>query len=128
MRARHAGGDPWLFAVTGVNVTVAAAYSILAVIHPERVLPAGMAASGASRLFASYAAARSMPLAVIGLGAMLGGSRPAVLLVAVLAGTIQLVDAAIGLAHHDPGKATGPFVLAMLQGAVVLRSTARARR
>jgi hypothetical protein len=39
----------------------------------------------------------------------------ALLILGALAGTVQLLDAGIGLFEHDPGKCAGPIVIAVLQ-------------
>jgi hypothetical protein len=44
---------------------------------------------------------------------------PSLLILGALAGAMQLLDAGIGLFEHDPGKCTGPFLIAVLQFLVV---------
>jgi hypothetical protein len=46
-------------------------------------------------------------------------AAPELLLLGTLAGTIQLLDAGIGLYEHDPGKCAGPLFIAVLQFFVV---------
>jgi hypothetical protein len=41
------------------------------------------------------------------------------MMLAVLAGTIQLLDGFIGVYQHDPGKTIGPFAIGMLQFAAI---------
>jgi hypothetical protein len=62
-----------------------------------------------------YAAARSIPLALIALIAIYQQSEAALLVLGSLAGFIQLLDAGIGVLQHDPGKAIGPFSIAAFQ-------------
>ena len=51
-----------------------------------------------------YAAARTIPLALFALGAIYKQATQALLFLGALAGTMQLLDAGIGLFEHDPGK------------------------
>jgi hypothetical protein len=66
-----------------------------------------------------YAAARTIPLALFALGAIYKQSISALLILGALAGTIQLLDAGIGLFEHDLGKCAGPLFIAALQFVVV---------
>jgi hypothetical protein len=76
---------------------------------------AGYAPTEASFIFAMYAAARSIPLALMALIAIYKQSEAALLIFGTLAGFIQLLDAGVGLVQHDLGKAIGPFVIAAFQ-------------
>jgi hypothetical protein len=62
-----------------------------------------------------YAAARSIPLALIALIAIYKHSESALLILGTLAGFIQLLDAGVGLLQHDLGKLIGPLVIAAFQ-------------
>jgi hypothetical protein len=62
-----------------------------------------------------YAAARTIPLALITMAAIYKRSAPALFVLGLLAGVIQFVDAAVGLPQHDVGKTVGPLFLAILQ-------------
>src|SRR5712671_5170515 len=106
-------------ALTAMNVLVASGFSIAGLIKPELVLPTGAAPTDASAIFAMYAAARTVPLALMTLVAIYRGSAPALLVLGLLAGIIQFVDAAVGLHQHDIGKTVGPLVLAILQAYAV---------
>jgi len=53
------------------------------------------------------------------LGAIYKPAAPALLILGALAGTIQLLDAGIGLFEHDLGKCSGPLFIAVLQFFVV---------
>lgn len=101
--------------VTLFNVTVASGFSIAGLARPELIAPAGAAPNAASAIFAMYAAARSLPLGVAVVAAVIAGSAPALLVLGGLAGSIQAVDAIVGLVHHDAGKTIGPMILAALQ-------------
>ena len=66
-----------------------------------------------------YAAARTIPLALFALGAIYRQATTALLILGALAGTMQLLDAGIGLLEHDLGKCAGPLLIAVLQFFVV---------
>src|SRR5277367_3311376 len=105
--------------VTAINVLVASAFSIVGIIRPQYLVPAGSVPTQASLLLAMYAAARTIPLALFALGAIYKQATAALLILGVLAGTMQLLDAGIGLFAHDPGKCAGPLFIAVLQFLVV---------
>jgi hypothetical protein len=121
----------WLASlVTAINVLVASGFSIAGLISPQSVLPAGYVPTESSSLFAMYAAARTVPLALITLAAIYNRATAALLTLGTLAGVIQLLDAGIGLFQHDTGKCAGPLVIAAIQFSVVLllnRSTRQPR-
>ena len=101
--------------VTAINVLVAGGFSIAGLVSPKSILPAGYAPTEASFIFAMYAAARSIPLALMALIAIYKQSEAALLILATLAGFIQLLDAGVGLFQHDLGKSIGPLVIAAFQ-------------
>jgi hypothetical protein len=105
--------------VTAINVLVASGFSIAAIIRPQYVVPGGSVRTQASLLLAMYAAARTIPLALFALGAIYKQATSALLILGALAGTVQLLDAGIGLFEHDPGKCAGPLFIAALQFFVV---------
>ena len=105
--------------VTAINVLVASGFSIVGIIRPQYLLPAGSVPTQASLLLAMYAAARTIPLALFALWAIFKQSVPALLILGALAGAMQLLDAGIGLFEHDPGKSGGPLFIAGLQFVVV---------
>ena len=105
--------------VTAINVLVASGFSIAAIIRPQYLLPAGSVPTAASLLLAMYAAARTIPLALFALGAIYRQATPALLILGALAGTMQLLDAGIGLFQHDLRKCAGPLFIAVLQFFVV---------
>ena len=106
-------------ALTALNVVVASGFSIAGLIKPELVVPIGATPTDASAIFAMYAAARTIPLALITIVALYIGSASALFVLGLLAGIIQLVDAAVGLLQHDIGKTVGPLFLAILQAYAV---------
>jgi hypothetical protein len=101
--------------ITAINVLVASGFSIAGLVRPESILPAGDVATPASSIFAMYAAARTIPLALITLAAIYKRSTSALLILGSLAGVIQAVDAGIGVFQQDWGKSIGPLVISVLQ-------------
>ena len=101
--------------VTAINVLAAGGFSIAGLVSPKSILPAGYAPTEASFIFAMYAAARSIPLALMALIAIYKQSEAALVILGTLAGFIQLLDAGVGLLQHDPGKVIGPLVIAAFQ-------------
>ena len=105
--------------VTAINVLVASGFSIGGIIRPQYLVPAGSVPTRGSLILAMYAAARTIPLALFALGAIYKQAAPALLILGALAGTMQLLDAGIGLFEHDLGKCAGPLFIAALQFFVV---------
>ena len=68
-----------------------------------------------------YATARTLPLAVAVILAAATRSPIALLVLGLLAGVIQCMDAFVGLLQADLGKTLGPLFLAGLQVYAVLR-------
>ncbi len=62
-----------------------------------------------------YAAARSVPLALVALAVIYKRSASGLFTLGILAGIIQFFDAGVGLYQHDPGKTFGPLVIALIQ-------------
>src|SRR6202048_5622228 len=91
-------------AITALNVLVASGFSIAGLFRPEYVLPAGSAATEASLIFAMYAAARTLPLALMALAAIYQRSASSLMVLGLLAGFIQFADGTVGLYQHDTGK------------------------
>ena len=105
--------------VTAINVLVASGFSILGIIRPQYLLPAGSVPTQASLILALYAAARTIPLALFALWAIYKQSTPLLLILGALAGAVQLLDAGIGLFEQDIGKCAGPLFIAVFQFFVV---------
>jgi hypothetical protein len=101
--------------VTAINVLVASGFSIAAIIRPQYLVPAESVPTEASLLLAMYAAARTIPLALFALGAIYKQATHALLILGALAGTVQLLDAGIGLFEHNLGKCAGPLFIGFLQ-------------
>lgn len=104
--------------VTAINVLVASGFSIAAIIRPQYLVPDAVPTK-ALLLLAMYAAARTIPLALLALAAIYKRAVPALLILGTLAGAMQLLDAGIGLFEHDLGKCAGPLFIAVLQFSVV---------
>jgi hypothetical protein len=114
--------------VTAINVLVASGFAIAGIIRPQYLVPADAVPTEASLIFALYAAARTIPLAVFALAAIYKRATSALLILGALAGAIQLLDAGIGLFEHDLGKCAGPLFIALLQflAVVLLHRSVRA--
>jgi hypothetical protein len=74
--------------VTAVNVLIASGFSIVAIIRPEYLVPAGSVPTKASLILALYAAARTIPLALFALVAIYQRAAPALLILGALAGAV----------------------------------------
>ena len=105
--------------ITALNVLVASGFSIVGIVRPQYLVPAESVPTQATLILALYAAARTIPLALFALGAIYKRATNALLILGALAGTMQLLDAGIGLFEHDLGKCAGPLVIAALQFFVV---------
>ncbi len=101
--------------VTALNLFIAALFSLVALINPSSLLPSGAVTTEASQLFALYYAARSIPIAVVGIWAIVKRDVPIIVVIGTLAGVVQLVDAGIGIYRHDIFKTIGPAVLGLVQ-------------
>ena len=105
--------------VTAINVLVASGFSIVGIIRPQYLVPVESVRTQTSLILAMYAAARTIPLALFAFGAIFKRAAHALLILGALAGTMQLLDAGIGLFERDPGKSGGPLLIAVLQFLVV---------
>jgi hypothetical protein len=93
--------------------------AIVGIIRPQYLVPVESVRTQASLILAMYAAARTIPLALFAFGAIYKRAAHALLILGALAGTMQLLDAGIGLFERDPGKSGGPLFIAVLQFIVV---------
>ncbi|MEH2488686.1 hypothetical protein [Bradyrhizobium sp. AZCC 2230] len=109
--------------VTAINVIVACGFSIAGLVSPSGILPSGSSPTEASQIFAMYASARTVPLALITLSTL--GRRSWILRLGTLAGIVQLLDAGVGLFQQDIGKTAGPLVIALLQFLALLNLVRR---
>ena len=101
--------------ITAINVLVACGFSVAGLVAPQVLLPSGSISNEASRIFALYAAARSIPLAFVALAVIYKRSTSSLVILGILAGIIQFSDAGVGLYQHDLGKTVGPLVIALIQ-------------
>ena len=101
--------------ITAINVLVACGFSLAGIFAPQGLLPSGSISTEASRIFALYAAARSVPLALVTLAVIYRRSTSGLFVLGILAGLIQFSDVGVGLYEHDPGKTVGPLVIALIQ-------------
>jgi hypothetical protein len=101
--------------ITAINVLVSAGFSIAGLVAPQTILPPEWLPTDASAMFAAYAAARSVPLALVTMVAIFRRSVTSLILFGVLIGLAQAADAWVGFSQLDAGKFTAPAILAELQ-------------
>jgi hypothetical protein len=104
----------YLRVITVVNLLISAGFSLAGIFNPSVLLPAATPVNSGALVFALFAAARSVPLAIVALFAITMGDKRPMLILAVVAGLIQFADGFIGLYMHDLTKVIGPFVLSAL--------------
>jgi hypothetical protein len=107
--------------VTAINVIVGSVFSIVGIVRPQYLLPAGSVPTNASLIMAMYAAASKTPLTLFVLAAIYKRATTALLYLGSLAAAVQLLDGGIGLYEHDPGKSAGPLFIAVVQFFAVYR-------
>jgi hypothetical protein len=105
----------FLSLITSINVLVASGFSIAGLASPSTLIPSTTAIADSTLIFAMYAAARTIPLALLVGWAVIKKHRQELFVLGVLAGAIQILDGFIGSYQHDWGKAIGAFTLAILQ-------------
>jgi hypothetical protein len=101
--------------VTALNVLVAAGFSVVGVTKPALIVASGDVNDPAAGVFALFAAARAIPMAILTMIAIFKQRDEQISILAILAGCIQLADGCIGFHLHDLSKSAGPFTLAALQ-------------
>jgi hypothetical protein len=101
--------------ITAINVLVSAGFSIAGLVAPQTILPPDWLPTDASAMFAAYAAARSVPLALVTLVAIFRRSTSSLILLGMLVGLAQAADAWVGFSQRDAAKFTAPAILAVLQ-------------
>jgi hypothetical protein len=106
------------YVITMLDVLVAAGFAIAGLTTPASIAPPPH--NAASEIFASYAAARALPLAFVVLVAIVLHATLAVFWLGFLAGLIQFADAYIGFRQHDMRKTVGPVVIGVIQLAAVV--------
>jgi len=90
-------------AVTLLSALVSAGFSLTGLLGPAGV-----------DSFAQYAASRSVALLLAVLCAVLLRSPTGMLLLGMTMTIVQAFDGIIGALKHDPAKAYGPFIFALL--------------
>ena len=119
----EASGRVWWAAaiVTVINAFTSAGFSVAGVIA---TLPSS---NPSARVFAMYAAARSLPLAAAVLWLVRVRSTRTLGTLAFVMAVIQACDAVVGFAQHELGKTLGPavFSVATFAGALALFRGAR---
>jgi hypothetical protein len=108
-----------LIVVTLLNVVVATGFSLAGVFFPGFIVRDGEG-SQTAKVFAFYGVARSVPLLLVVLWAAFRADGTALIWLGLLAGIIQLADAAVGLQTGDKLKVWGPLGLGVIQLIVVL--------
>jgi hypothetical protein len=106
------------YVITMVNVLISAGFAIAGLTRPEAVTPG--APTEAARVFASYSAARALPLAFVVLVAIVLHATFALFWFGFLAGLIQFADAWVGYRQHDRRKTIGPIIIGVLQFAALV--------
>jgi hypothetical protein len=100
---------------TVVNLLIAMGFSVAGMLNPAAILPPNTPGDKAVTIFALYAAARAVPIAVIGIISIFYRRWSAMLVIGFLAGVIQFLDGFIGVYQNAPSKSIGPFVIAVVQ-------------
>ena len=104
----------YLRVITVANLIVSAGFSLAGIFNPSVLLPAATPVNSGTLVFALFAAARSVPLAIVALYAITMRDKKPILILAVVGGMIQFADGFIGLYMHDLTKIIGPFALSVL--------------
>ena len=118
---RGGGVRWWTAALVGVaNALTSTGFSIAGLAST-----AGLPRDDGARVYAMYAAARTLPLAVVAIALMVRRARSATLMVSALLGAVQLCDALVGLEQANVGKTLGPTVVGLLTLAAVVAARAR---
>lgn len=100
--------------VTALNVVVASGFSIAGLLKPKSIL-ADAEPTRALLVFAMYAAARTLPVALATAAVIALRAVSPLIAFGLLAGLIQAADAAVGAYQRDLGKTVGPLAIAALQ-------------
>jgi hypothetical protein len=101
-----------LKAVTLISVLVSCGFSVIGIVRPELLVSPALGHSHTLVVLASYAAARSIAIAVVCIFTLFGKKREPLYTMAILAALIQFLDAFVGIYERDISKVAGPLILA----------------
>ena len=105
----------YLKTITVINLLVASGFSLVGIVNPALILPVGVPAEKSITIFALYAGARTIPLALVTISVLFFHRRNTLYSLAFLAGVIQFLDGFIGIYQHDLSKSLGPFFISVLE-------------
>jgi hypothetical protein len=111
---------------TVLNVLISTGFAIAGIVSPFLLVPANVTTDKAITIFALYAGARAIPIATLTIMSIFNRHWSAFIILAVLAGMMQVLDAFIGIYEHDLSKTAGPIIIATIQFAAIYR-TVRSR-
>jgi hypothetical protein len=100
--------------VTLISVLISCGFSIVGILRPGLLVPPALGHDHTVVVLASYAAARSIAIAIVCIVALFGKKREPLYLFAILAALFQFLDAFVGMYEGDPSKVAGPLILALL--------------
>ena len=98
--------------VTAISVLVSCVFSVIGIFRPELLVSPALGHNYTLVVLASYAAARSIAIAVVFIFILFGKKREPLYIIAILAALIQFFDAFVGIYEGDISKVAGPLVLA----------------
>jgi hypothetical protein len=104
---------------TGLDVLVATGFAVAGIISPHLLLAANVTTDKAITVFALYAGARGIPMALLTIISVFRKHWDAFITLAVVAGAIQFLDGFIGIYEQDLSKTAGPFIIATIQFAAI---------
>lgn len=111
----------FLLLVTIACTLASLGYCIAGIVDPAFLLPETTLPNDGTFLLTLYLLGRTLPLAILVILAAVRKNVPALITLALLAGCIQLFDGFLGIYQHDFIKTAGPFSLALLEFAAILR-------
>jgi hypothetical protein len=100
--------------VSFISVLISCAFSTIGIVRPDLLVPPALGHDHTLVAIASYAAARSIAIAIVCIVALFGRKRDPLYLFAILAALFQFLDAFVGIYLEDLSKVAGPLILALL--------------
>jgi hypothetical protein len=100
--------------VTLISVLISCGFSIVGVVRTDLLVLPALGHDHTVVVLASYAAARSIAIAIVCIVALFGKKREPLYLFAILAALFQFLDAFLGIYEGDVSKVAGPLILALL--------------